>query len=187
MTRREGINSLQNQLHVNGGEIPRRSNESRETSEKEDFEVDLYSDSEEDRALGLELMVISRVVGPQMSRITIKDWISKHWGLRLIVKFIPRNVFIVVFEDGLERNKILLYDRPVWIRMYNLPFEYWEDKCLEKIGHSLGTLLEIDEDIIEKDSYVYVQMKIAALKEIPSQISLVTSEGIWLQHVEIEK
>ncbi|GLJ34934.1 hypothetical protein SUGI_0703020 [Cryptomeria japonica] len=158
--------------------------------------------------------MIGRVVGPRMTRSTIREWISKHWGLRLIVKFIPRNFFIVVFEDGMERNKFLckdnwfikehplylqpwipnfnplplaVYDRPVWIRMYNLPMEYWGDKCLEKIGRSLGTLLEIDEEIIEKDSYVYARSKIAAVKEIPSQISLVTSVGVWMQQVEIEK
>ncbi|GLJ54276.1 hypothetical protein SUGI_1164330 [Cryptomeria japonica] len=38
-----------------------------------------------------------------------------------------------------------MYDKPVWIRLYNLPIEYWGDINLEKIGHYLGTLLEIDE------------------------------------------
>lgn len=71
--------------------------------------------------------------------------------------------------------------------MYNLPKEYWGEKCLEKIGRSLGTLLEIDEEIIKKDSYVYARLKLAAVKEIPSQISLVSLVGIWMQQVEIEK
>ncbi|GLJ45908.1 hypothetical protein SUGI_0966450 [Cryptomeria japonica] len=82
---------------------------------------------------------------------------------------------------------LAVYDRPVWIRMHNLPMEYWGENCLEKIGQSLGTLLEIDEEIIEKDSYVYAHLKIVAVKEIPSQISLVSLAGIWLQQVEIEK
>ncbi|GLJ48715.1 hypothetical protein SUGI_1027370 [Cryptomeria japonica] len=218
MARTEGKNALQNQLHVNGGENTRRSTKARETSreisEKEEFEIDLTSESEEDRELWMEHTMIGRVVGPQMIRSTIREWISKHWGLRLIVKFIPRNFFIVVFKDGMERNKFLckdnwfikehplylqpcfpnfnplplaIYDKPIWIRMYNLPMDYLGDKCLEKIGRSLGTLLEIDEEIIEEDSYVYARLKIAAVKEIPSQISLVTSVGVWMQQVEIEK
>ncbi|GLJ25186.1 hypothetical protein SUGI_0481710 [Cryptomeria japonica] len=191
MARREGESTLQNLLHSNGGENTRRSNKLWEAiweiSEKEDFEIDLTNDAEEERGLWTEHALIGRVVGPQMTRATIREWISKHWGLKLIVKFIPRRFFIVVFEDERERNKFLLYDKPVWIRMYNLPMEYWGEKCLEKIGRSLGMLLEIDEEIIEKDSYIYAQLKIAAVKEIPSQISLVSSARVWLQQVEIEK
>ncbi|GLJ16504.1 hypothetical protein SUGI_0281820 [Cryptomeria japonica] len=168
MARREGKNALQNQLHDNGGENARRSSKARETSqeinEKEEVEIDLTSETEEDKELWLELAMIGRVIGPRMTRSTIREWICKHWGLRLIVKFIPRNFFIVVFEDRMDRNKFLWKDN--W--MYNLPMEYWGDKCLEKIGRSLGTLLEIDEEIIEEDSYVYARLKIAAVKVIPS-------------------
>ncbi|GLJ51270.1 hypothetical protein SUGI_1090510 [Cryptomeria japonica] len=71
--------------------------------------------------------------------------------------------------------------------MYSLPMKYWGENFLEKIGRSLGTLMEIDKDLIEKDSYVYAHMKIAAVKEVPPQISLVSSVGVWLQQVEIEK
>lgn len=218
MARREGENALQNQLHTNGGENNRRSRKSqeanRERCQEEIFEVDLTSEAEEERGLWSEHALIGRVVGPRKTRATIREWISKNWGLRMIVKFIPRNFFIVVFEDGKERNKFLcmnnwfieehpmylqpwvpnfdpvplaIYDRPVWIRMYDLPMEYWGENCLEKIGRSLGTLLEIDEELIEKDSCVYARLKIAAVKEIPPQISLVSSAGVWLQQVEIEK
>ncbi|GLJ30291.1 hypothetical protein SUGI_0599050 [Cryptomeria japonica] len=191
MARREGENALQNQLHANGGENTRRSSKSREASwercEEDAFEIDLTSEVEEEKGLWKEHTLIGRRVGPRMTKATIREWISKHWGLRLIVKFIPRSFFIVIFEDGRERNKYLLYDRPMWIRMYNLPVEFWGENCLEKIGRSLGTLLEIDEELIEKDSYVYARLKITAVKEIPSQISLVSSAGVWLQQVEIEK
>ncbi|GLJ51280.1 hypothetical protein SUGI_1090680 [Cryptomeria japonica] len=71
--------------------------------------------------------------------------------------------------------------------MYSLPMEYWGENCLEKISRSLGILMEIDKDLIEKDSYVYARMRIVAVKEIPLQISLVSSVGVWLQQVEIEK
>ncbi|GLJ23370.1 hypothetical protein SUGI_0442190 [Cryptomeria japonica] len=218
MARREGENALQNQLHINGGENTRRSSKFQETKregcEEEAFEIDLSSEAEEERGLWTKHTLISRVVGPRMTRATIRDWISKHWGLRLIVKFIPRSFFVVVFEDGRERNKYLcknnwfieehplylqpwfpnfnplplaVYDKPVWIRMYNLPMEYWGENCLEKIGRSLGTLLEIDKELLEKDSYIYARLKLAAVKEIPPQISLVSSVGVWMQQMEIEK
>ncbi|GLJ45302.1 hypothetical protein SUGI_0953500 [Cryptomeria japonica] len=80
-----------------------------------------------------------------------------------------------------------MYDKLVWIRLYNLPIEYWGDISLEKIGHSLGTLLEIDEGIVEKDLYIYTRLKIVAVKEVPSHITLISSEGKWIQQVEVEK
>ncbi|GLJ43354.1 hypothetical protein SUGI_0900550 [Cryptomeria japonica] len=65
--------------------------------------------------------------------------------------------------------------------------EYWGENCLEKIGRSLGTLLETDEVLLEKDSYIYARLKIAVVKEIPPQILLISSAGVWIQQLEIEK
>ncbi|GLJ11267.1 hypothetical protein SUGI_0150000 [Cryptomeria japonica] len=149
-----------------------------------------------------------------MTRTTIKEWIAKSWGTSLVIKFIPGSFFVVVFADNTERDNILckqnwfagdhpvyiqpwapnfnplplvVYDHPVWIRLYNLPIEYWRDQSLEKIGNSLGTLLEIDEEIVEKDLYTYARLKIVAVKEIPSVIILISSKGKWKHQVEIEK
>ncbi|GLJ41733.1 hypothetical protein SUGI_0863700 [Cryptomeria japonica] len=133
---------------------------------------------------------------------------------RGLIKFIPRGFFVVVFTDNSKRDKILckenwfvrdhlvyiqpwspnfnplplaVYDKLVWIRLYNIPIEYWGDQSLEKIGRSFRTLLEIDDDIVEKDLYTYAWLKIAAVKEIPTYIFLISSEGKWKQQVEIEK
>ncbi|GLJ23324.1 hypothetical protein SUGI_0441300 [Cryptomeria japonica] len=132
----------------------------------------------------------------------------------LVVNFLPRGFFVVVFAKGSERNKVLqqenwfvedsplyiqpwqsnfdplplvVYDNPMWIRLYNLPIEYWGDSCLEKIGRTLGTLLEIDEKIIEEDLYSYARLKIAVVKIIPSHVTLITSKGKWRQQIEIKK
>ncbi|GLJ53452.1 hypothetical protein SUGI_1140090 [Cryptomeria japonica] len=153
----------------------------RERCQEEVFEVDLTSEAEEERGLWSEHALIGRVVEPRKTRATIREWISKNWGMRLIVKFIPRNFFIVPWVPNFDPVLLAIYDRPMWIRMYNLPKEYWGENCLEKIGRSLGTLLEIDKELNQKDSYVYARLMIAAVKEIPPQISLVSSTGVWLQ------
>ncbi|GLJ26272.1 hypothetical protein SUGI_0504940 [Cryptomeria japonica] len=115
-----------------------------------------------------------------MSRKSIHDWVDNKWGKHIVVKFLPKGFFVVVFTEETERDHILEkenwyldnhpsyiqpwtpnfdptslanYEEPVWVRLFNLPIEYWSDSSLEKIGPTLGTLLEIDEDIIESDLY----------------------------------
>ncbi|GLJ27576.1 hypothetical protein SUGI_0540940 [Cryptomeria japonica] len=79
------------------------------------------------------------------------------------------------------------YGKPVWIHLYNLPIEYWSEACLEMIGRSFGTLLEIDEEIVEGDLYAYARVIIAAIKATPPSVMFLTANGNWKQHIEIEK
>ncbi|GLJ47821.1 hypothetical protein SUGI_1009930 [Cryptomeria japonica] len=62
------------------------------------------------------------------------------------------------------------YDTQIWICLYNLPIEYWLEECLEKIGRSLGTLIEIDLDLENGDLYIYANMKIAKVRTVPKDI-----------------
>ncbi|GLJ49828.1 hypothetical protein SUGI_1058610 [Cryptomeria japonica] len=115
-------------------------------------------------------------------RRSITPWIEENWGSHVVVKFLSKGFFVVVFAEKGARDQTLnsinwyfdslplyiqpctpnfnplnlaIYENLVWIRLFNLPIKYWGDLCLEKIGRTLGTLLEIDENIIETDSYVY--------------------------------
>ncbi|GLJ22107.1 hypothetical protein SUGI_0414740 [Cryptomeria japonica] len=134
-------------------------------------------------------------------------------GLHTVIKFIPKGFFVVLFEDGEDINRILnqenwfannhaiylqpwspnfdpiplaVYSTPVWIRLYNLPIEYWSEDLLEKIGRTLGTLLEVDFDD-EDDLYKYAHLRIAAVKRIPESVTFLTSSSEWRQQVEIKK
>ncbi|GLJ38710.1 hypothetical protein SUGI_0789000 [Cryptomeria japonica] len=119
-----------------------------------------------------------------MSRKTIHDWVNNNCGKCIVVKFLPKGFFVAVFTEESERNHIskkenwylgnnplyiqpwtpnfdptplAVYEKPVWVRLFNLSIEYWSDSSLEKIGRTLGTLLEIDEEIIENDLYTYAR------------------------------
>ncbi|GLJ31903.1 hypothetical protein SUGI_0642130 [Cryptomeria japonica] len=65
--------------------------------------------------------------------------------------------------------------------------EYWGDSSLECIGRSLGTLLAVDAESIENDSYLYARIKIVAVKKVPSIIYLKAGERHWKQQVEVEQ
>ncbi|GLJ31319.1 hypothetical protein SUGI_0628310 [Cryptomeria japonica] len=97
-------------------------------------------------------------------------------------------VFIAIFRDFKVKERILNtgvwfcwnmcmvllepYSTPVWIRLYNLSIEYWVENCLEKIGRSLGTLLEIDEDLTKMDSYLYAKIRVSGSKKDPENHSV---------------
>lgn len=175
--------------------------------------VDLSKEVSEDCAIFENHAIIGRVVGPKLPWSLIRTWVDENWGKNVVIKFLRKSFFIAVFAEAEERDMILcsqnwflenhpfylqpwypnfdptklaIYDKPLWVCLYNLPSEYWSNPCLERIGQTLGTLLEIDEAIIDADLYIYARMKIAVVKEIPSSISIITKEGCWVQQVEIE-
>ncbi|GLJ37792.1 hypothetical protein SUGI_0768150 [Cryptomeria japonica] len=176
-------------------------------------EIDLPDDIEEDITLWREKAIIRRFIGAKITRSQTRDWVKDNWSQEVVLKFIPKGFFIGAFRDETIRNKILnqqncVYDsarlylqswqpnfdmvslsvfkKPIWIRLYNLPMDYWGDSCLESIGRLLGTLLEVDEEIIENDSYLFARIKIVAVRKVPSILYLKTGGSRWSQHVEVE-
>ncbi|GLJ53373.1 hypothetical protein SUGI_1138080 [Cryptomeria japonica] len=170
------------------------------------IEIDLTEEVANERAFFEKQAVITRFIGPKMSRKTIHDWADNNWGKRIVVKFLPKGFFIVVFTKESKRNHILekenwylgnhplyiqpwtpnfnptplvVYEELVWVRLFNLPIEYWSDSSQEKIGRTLGTLLEIDEEIIENDLYTYKRLKIVVVKTIPQSITILALDGEW--------
>ncbi|GLJ18318.1 hypothetical protein SUGI_0324130 [Cryptomeria japonica] len=132
---------------------------------KEDFMIDLSMEISAEKALWEDFAVIARVIGPKLSRVEINNWVSKNWGEDTVVKYIPKGFFVVIFAQESKRCRILnqenwfvngnpiyiqhwssnfnpiplaVYDSPVWIRLYNLSIEYWDDVVLEKIGQVNG-------------------------------------------------
>ncbi|GLJ26786.1 hypothetical protein SUGI_0522410 [Cryptomeria japonica] len=110
-----------------------------------------------------------------------------------IVKFLSKYLFVVIFTFEEEKERILQggvwalndlplyikkwhpnfnpaklnpYDKLDWIRVYNLPIEYWLEEYLEKIGKSMGTLMEIDVQVAEGDSFLYAHLKLATVRTI---------------------
>ncbi|GLJ40140.1 hypothetical protein SUGI_0822520 [Cryptomeria japonica] len=194
---------------VRGGSLWENSNyTSRPKSSEPKMDIVLPEEIEDDIALWSEMAVIGRFIGARISRVQSRAWVKENWSQDFVLKFIPVGFFIMVFKEETVRNRILnqqswlfgsahpylqpwqsnfdlvplaVYKEPIWIRLYNLPTEYWGEASLECIGRSLGTLLEVDEDIIENDSYLYARIKIVAIKKVPSAIFLKVGERRWKQ------
>ncbi|GLJ39437.1 hypothetical protein SUGI_0805470 [Cryptomeria japonica] len=175
--------------------------------------VDLRAEMEEDNEFWEKQAVIARIIGLNWPRTIIKQWVYEKWGDHIVIKFIPKGFFMVLFENQSKRDCILnqenwfveeyavyiqpwtsnfnpipllVYPRLIWVYLYNLPIEYWSEAYLEKIGRSLRTVLEIDFDE-ENDLCKSVRIRLVVVKRIPEHIALHSTNGWWRQKLEIER
>ncbi|GLJ25426.1 hypothetical protein SUGI_0486950 [Cryptomeria japonica] len=208
-SKRMAIAKISKSKGFRGGNLGENSNQtSRAESSEPKMDIIQPEDIEEDIALWSEMAVIGRFIGARISRLQTRAWVKENWSQDVVMKFIPKGFFIVVFKEETVRNRILnqqnwlfgsthlylqpwqsnfdpvllaVYKEPIWIRLYNLPMEYWGEASLECIGRSLGTLLEVDEDIIENESYLYARIKIVVIKKVPTTMFLKVGERRWKQ------
>ncbi|GLJ23925.1 hypothetical protein SUGI_0454660 [Cryptomeria japonica] len=144
----------------------------------------------------------------------IRKGIKENWQTEEITKFLPKGFFVVIFGSKDIRDRILQeglwmmdgpplyiqkwhvnfisaslcpYERPIWIRIYNLPIKFWAEESLEKMRRSLGTLMEIHVDIVNGDSYLYARMQLDKVSKIPSKIKLRAKHNFLIQEVEIKE
>ncbi|GLJ26552.1 hypothetical protein SUGI_0514550 [Cryptomeria japonica] len=157
--------------------------------------------------------MIARIIGLNWSRKNIRSWVEDKWGDQIVIKFLPKGFFVVLFEKRSERDRILnqenwfadkhavylqpwtpnfdpillaVYSCSIWICLYNLAIDYWGEVFLEKIDIMLGMVLEIGVDD-EEDLCKYARLRIAVVRRIPEHITLHTSNGAWRQQIEVEK
>ncbi|GLJ37405.1 hypothetical protein SUGI_0759420 [Cryptomeria japonica] len=156
--------------------------------------IDVTEEIEEDVEFFKDLLIIcGSFTGARSDRNKKCRWMEDTWRTPQITKFLPKGYFIVIFSTEEEQQKILEgglwimdskplhiqrwhrnfnplktdpYDKPVWIPLNNLLMEYYTEDALEKIGRSLGTLMDIDTYIAQGDSYIYARLQLVAVKRI---------------------
>ncbi|GLJ30111.1 hypothetical protein SUGI_0595530 [Cryptomeria japonica] len=126
-----------------------------------EVEINLTEDVEDDRYAWEEYALIARINGPKKSREVIWSWVDTNWGRQTIIKFLPKGFFVAKCAENHERDKVLgsknwylekhpmymqpwepnfnpmdlaWYDKPIWLRLFNLPIEYWGNLALKGSG-----------------------------------------------------
>ncbi|GLJ49490.1 hypothetical protein SUGI_1048570 [Cryptomeria japonica] len=115
------------------------------------IEIDLTEEIDNENLIFESHAIIAKIVGPKLPRKDIHSWTKENWGKNIMIKFLPKGFFVAVFLEEKERNRVLylknwflnnhpvymqpwsanfdptslaVYDKHVWIRLYNLPIEY---------------------------------------------------------------
>ncbi|GLJ49473.1 hypothetical protein SUGI_1048200 [Cryptomeria japonica] len=149
------------QSHANLRNLHKTPKIQEENSKSEEILIYVSEEVESNIEIISELAIICKFISPNMARASIRKWIEAKWMIEVIIKFLPKKFFLVIFANAEEKEKIeygglwqmgsvplymqpwqenfnpLLtdpYDAPIWIRLYNLSLEYWANECLEKSG-----------------------------------------------------
>jgi hypothetical protein len=77
---------------------------------------------------------------------------------------------------------------PVWIRLYSLPQDYWDDETLKYIGNALGNFVKIEEQTKTNKytSYARICIYMHISKDPPDSICLVHEDTEWIQTLDYE-
>ncbi|XP_057860936.2 uncharacterized protein LOC131069494 [Cryptomeria japonica] len=146
----------------------------------------------------------------------MKGWCVENWKCKIKLKTLPNGFFLVITEDDKDKQGILnnepffmggrgLYVRdwepnfnpvlapieevPVWLTLYNLPKEYWNEEFFQTLGNKLGFYIKVDEAIESKDFSMYARICIRwkPYYPVPEQVEIITNAGQWLQNIEVEE
>ena len=77
---------------------------------------------------------------------------------------------------------------PVWINLYSLPVEYWEEASLQEIGNVLGEFIKVAEQtkIRGYTSYARICVYMNLNKALPNAVSLLHDDYKWVQLIDYE-
>lgn len=96
----------------------------------------------------------------------IKDWIPN---------FYPRQAIIEEIH--------------VWIRLYNLPHEYWKEEVFKSISDKLGRFIKSDEAIDKLNSCMYARIYVMLKPHpgLPKIVEITSPMVLWRQEIEVEE
>ncbi|XP_048493463.1 uncharacterized protein LOC125494010 [Beta vulgaris subsp. vulgaris] len=181
--------------------IPSVLKEGKKVAKLDQFEVDKLSKA-------WSTAVILYVVGQTPSIGTLTRFIDQHWNHvgkpRIFLH--DKGYFIIKFASIDDRNEIL-YARPhminsrpmiikawspdfdfqaevsrvvpLWIRLYNLPLNFWEPESLSRIGSMIGVPLFADECTTHQQRITFARMlvEVDVTKDLTKSVSIEDGSG----------
>ncbi len=78
---------------------------------------------------------------------------------------------------------------PVWIRLYSLPWEYWEETSLKEIRNSIGEFVRVAEEtrLCLHTSYARICVYMDLKQPLPDTVSFFHEDTEWVQVIDYEQ
>lgn len=74
------------------------------------MEIDFSEEIKEDVAILRDFAFICRFIGGTPDRTSIKTWIRENWKMKVLIRFLPKGFFQVVFVDEKTKQMIMKGD-----------------------------------------------------------------------------
>eukprot|EP00253_Pinus_taeda_P003170 PITA_03170 len=154
---------------------------------------------------------------PKPTEKALHGWISAKWKPKghVTLQLGPKGFFSMIFLCLEDKYRILdegpyffnsagLYLRewvarfnpdkedlswaPIWIRMYSLPEEYWDEGLLKDIGNGLGEYIKVAEELKLRNytSYACICVFMRLDKALPDSVSLFHDDYEWTESLDYE-
>lgn len=162
--------------------------------------------------------LISKFVGIWPTKRALRAWISAVWHPKgdISLHLGLKGFFTTVFNCLEDRTRILeggpyffnsaglflkgwverfnpdkedLSSAPVWIRLYSLPWEYWEETSLQEIGNAIGQFVRVAEEtrLCKHTSYARICVYIDLKQPLPDTVSFFHEDSEWVQVIDYEQ
>lgn len=161
--------------------------------------------------------LIGKFIGIWPNEKALRTWINVKWHPKghISLHLGPKGFFTAVFNCLEDRNRVFeggpyffnsagLFLREwidrfnsdkedlswatVWIRLYSLPWEYWEEESLKEIGNALGDFVKVAEDTKTQryTSYARICIYVDLKQPLPDTVSLSHEDVEWIQLIDYE-
>ncbi|XP_059064686.1 uncharacterized protein LOC131856780 [Cryptomeria japonica] len=102
--------------------------------------------------------------------------------------WLVRKIALVLqkWHPNLNMSESLLVQVPVWVKLPDLPLEYWAKSVFSGIASSFSELLLIDLVTASRRRLTHARfyVGVACDVDMPKQIDVVSKLGTWKQHIE---
>lgn len=161
--------------------------------------------------------LIGKFLGFWPTEKALHGWIASKWKPKgqVTLQLGPKGFFTAIFNCLEDKTRIFegglyffnsagLYLRdwkarfnpdkeyfnwaPIWIRMYLLPSEYWNEETLKDIGNCLGVFIKVVEETKNRryTSYARICVHMHLAKELTDSVSLFHDDYEWIQPIDYE-
>ena len=161
--------------------------------------------------------LIGKFIGFWPTKRALYGWIAAKWKPKgdVTLQLGPKGFFTAIFFCLEDKYRILgagpyffnsagLYLRewiprfnpdkedltwaPVWIRMYSLPDEYWDEDILKDIGNGLGEFIRVAEEtkMCRYTSYARICVFMRLNEALSESVSLSHRDEEWIQPLDYE-
>ncbi|GLJ37790.1 hypothetical protein SUGI_0768080 [Cryptomeria japonica] len=139
--------------------------------------------------------------GGSRGRENFTNWCREKWGNGISINTLPNSYYLIEFPeetnqwkdlnngpymlDGIGVHLIKWYpnfnprthtlpESLTWIRLYNIPIEYWNIELLKEISKSLGSFISAD-DILEDriwGSFARICVNVYQISTMPTRVKI---------------